>query len=88
MLERIWPQRKLPRALSFHELQCLQLIAEQVVLSIEQTLATNGERKKQMARQVLQELLLENRIYASAMMCDTAIEAAVRVMRFLRPLNS
>lgn len=67
-----------------HEIvRTVQIVAEQVVMSIEQTFRMSGERKKELALKLLAELLAEIDIKVPVLLLDTAIEAAVRAMRIL-----
>lgn len=71
------------RRLSSDDLLVIATIAEQVVLCVEQTMLLSGPQKKELAMKVAAELLKESGIDAPVRVLDTAIEAAVRIMRLL-----
>lgn len=82
MLERFFPRfGRRARRLSADELAAIATVAEQVVLCVEQTMRMSGPEKKALALRVAIELLRESGLEAPVRMVDTAIEAAVRVMR-------
>lgn len=68
---------------SHEAVRTVQIVAEQVVMSVEQTFRMAGERKKQLALKLLADLLAEIDIKVPDLLLDTAIEAAVRAMKIL-----
>ena len=79
MLDFIRKARK--KLLSFEQLQIVQLIAQQVVLSVEGSVKIPGASKKAIALQLVGELLEEVGVVAPKSLIDTAIEAAVRILK-------
>ena len=79
------------RRLSYDQLQTLQMVAQQVVLSLEGSVKIPGAAKKALALKLMGELLEELGIVApesldrsgNADACDTAIEAAARLLKAL-----
>lgn len=71
------------RRLSFSDLQTVQMVAQQVVLSLEGTVELPGATKKALAQKLTAELLEEIGIPAPDSIQGVAIEAAVKVMREL-----
>lgn len=84
MLDRFFSRigRRL-RRLSVDDLLVITTVAEQVVLCVEQTMRLPGPQKKELAMKVAAELLEESGIDAPEKVLETAIEAAVRIMRLL-----
>ena len=64
------------RRLSFEQLQTLQMVAQQVVLSLEGSIKIPGAAKKALALKLMGELLEEIGIVAPDSLIDTAIEAS------------
>ncbi len=73
------------KKLTAEQLQIVLGVAQQVVLSLEQTEPGSSEKKKSMALTLLRDLLNNLGILAPDSLLDVAIEASVRV---LRPLES
>lgn len=71
------------RRLTADEMVVIATVAEQVVLCLEQTMRLSGPQKKELALKVAASLLEDSGIVAPEGILDTAIEAAVRVMRLL-----
>jgi len=71
------------RRLSYDQLQTLQMVAQQVVLSLEGSVKIPGAAKKAIALKLVGELLEELGIVAPESLVDTAIEAAARLLKAL-----
>ena len=71
------------RRLSFEQLQTLQMVAQQVVLSLEGSIKIPGAAKKALALKLMGELLEEIGIVAPDSLIDTAIEASVKILKAL-----
>lgn len=71
------------RRLRLQEIYVLQDLADQVVFAVEQTFAMAGWRKKKIARQVLRQMLADQRLFLPAQTLEVAIEAAVRLMNLM-----
>ena len=69
--------------LNFDELQIMQMIVQQVVLSVDGAVKIPGATKKALALQLSGELLQELGVTAPESLVDTAIEASVRLLRAL-----
>ena len=71
------------RRLSFDQLQTLQMVAQQVVLSLEGSVKIPGAAKKEIALKLVGELLEQLDIVAPDSLVDTAIEAAAKLLKAL-----
>ena len=71
------------RRLSYDQLQTLQMVAQQVVLSLEGSVRIPGAAKKAVALKIVGELLEELGIMAPDSLVDTAIEASVKLLKAL-----
>jgi hypothetical protein len=71
------------RKLSFDQLQTMQMVAQQVVLSVEGTVKIPGAAKKAMALEIVGGLLEKLDIVAPDSLIDTSIEASVQVLKAL-----
>ena len=71
------------RRLRLQEIYVLQDLADQVVFAVEQTFVMPGWRKKEIARQVLRQMLADQRLFLPAQTLEVAIEAAVRLMNLM-----
>ncbi len=71
------------RRLSFDQLQTLQMVAQQVVLSLEGSVRIPGAAKKALALKLVGELLEQLGIVAPDSLIDTAIEASVKLLKAL-----
>ena len=71
------------RRLSFDQLQTLQMVAQQVVLSLEGSVKIPGAAKKAVALKIMGELLEQLQIVAPDSLVDTAIEASVKLLKAL-----
>ena len=65
------------------QLQTLQMVAQQVVLSLEGSIKIPGAAKKALALKLMGELLEEIGIVAPDSLIDTAIEASVKILKAL-----
>lgn len=63
------------------QLHMLILLAEQVVLALEQTARATGPEKKRMALQMLVDLARSHGLDPPQLLLDTVIEAAVRLTK-------
>ncbi len=77
----------LRKPLSVEHLQILQMIAQQVVLSVEGSVRMSGPEKKAMALELTGQILRETKIVAPNSVVDTAIEAGVHMMKLLGKEN-
>lgn len=71
------------RRLNFDQLQTLQMVAQQVVLSLEGSVRIPGAAKKAVALKIVGELLEKLDIVAPDSLVDTAIEASVKLLKAL-----
>jgi hypothetical protein len=71
------------RRLSYDELQTLQMVAQQVVLSLESSVRIPGAAKKALALKFVGELLEQLGIVAPDSLIDVSIEAAVKLLKAL-----
>jgi hypothetical protein len=71
------------RRLSHDQLQIVQMVAQQVVLSLEGSVRIPGAAKKAMALKVAGELLEERGIVAPDSLIDVSIETAVKLLKAL-----
>ena len=71
------------KRLNFDQLQTLQMVSQQVVLSLEGSIKIPGATKKALALTLVGDLLKEMRIVAPESLIDTAIEASVRLLKVL-----
>jgi len=63
------------------QLHTLIMLAEQVVLALEQTARASGAEKKRMALQMLVDLARSHGLDPPQLLLDTVIEAAVRLTK-------
>ena len=71
------------RRLNYDQLQTLQMVAQQVVLSVEGSVRIPGAAKKAIAIKVAGEVLQELGIVAPDSLLDVAIEASARQLKAL-----
>ena len=71
------------RRLNYDQLQTMQMVAQQVVLSLEGAVKVPGAAKKGIALKLVGEMLEEMGIVAPDSLVDTAIEASVRLLKAL-----
>lgn len=71
------------RRLNYEQLQTLQMVAQQVVLSLEGSVKVPGAAKKALALKFVGELLEQLDIVAPDSLIDTAIEASVKLLKAL-----
>ena len=69
------------KRLDFEQLQILQLIVQQVVLSVEGTVKVPGADKKAVAVELAAQILKEMGLVAPDSLVDTMIESSVRVLQ-------
>jgi hypothetical protein len=69
--------------LSFSQLQTVQMVAQQVVLSLESSVRIPGAAKKAVALQIMGSLLEQLGIVAPDSLVDTSIEVAVKLLKAL-----
>lgn len=73
-------KRVTQKRLNYEQLQIVQMVVQQVVLSIEGSIQLNGPGKKAMALQILGQILTEMRISAPDSLVDALIESSVQVL--------
>lgn len=73
--------------LSIENLQLLQMITQQVVLSVENSVRISGTEKKALALKLTGAILKKADIVAPDSVVDTAIEASVQMMKHLGKEN-
>lgn len=71
------------KRLSFAQLQTIQRVAQQVVLSVEGSVRIPGAAKKALALKLVGNLLEELGIVAPDSLIDTSIEVSVRLLKAL-----
>ena len=71
------------RRLNLDQLQTMQMVAQQVVLSLEGSVRIPGSAKKALALKIVGDLLEKLDIVAPDSLVDTAIEAAVMLLKAL-----
>jgi hypothetical protein len=71
------------RRLNYDQLQTLQMVAQQVVLSLDGSVKIPGAAKKALALKFVGELLEQLDIVAPDSLIDVSIEAAVKLLRVL-----
>ena len=76
------------KRLNFDQLQTLQMVSQQVVLSLEGSIRIPGATKKALALSLVGELLEDIGIVAPNSLVDTAIEASVRLLKALDAQSS
>lgn len=74
----IWPLHSMTQC---EKLRFIEALSEQVVEAIENNLTTTGPRKKQLALQMLGEILKEKGLHAHPALLDQAVESSVLVIR-------
>jgi hypothetical protein len=71
------------KRLNFEQLQILQLVAQQVVLSVEGSVQMPGAQKKAIAVELAGQILEEMGLVAPDSLIDAMIESAVRILKSL-----
>ncbi len=71
------------RRLNHDQLQTLQMVAQQVVLSLEGSVKIPGAAKKAIALKLMGELLEQLGIVAPDSLIDVSVEAAVKLLKAL-----
>jgi hypothetical protein len=69
------------KRLSYEQLQIIQLVAQQVVLSVEGSVNLPGARKKAMALELMAQMLEEMNIVAPQSLVDAMLESAVTILK-------
>lgn len=69
------------KRLSFEQLQIIQFLAQQVVLSVEGSVNLPGARKKAMALELMAQLLEEMGVVAPESLVDAMLESAVMILK-------
>ncbi len=73
-------KRVVKKRLNFEKLQILQMVVQQVVLSIEGSIRMPGASKKAMAVEIVGKILKEMEIVAPDSLVDAMIESAVQIL--------
>ena len=71
--------------LNYEQLQILQFLAQQVVLSVEGSVRLPGAGKKALALELMSQLLEEMDLIAPRSLMDALIESAVSILKILEP---
>ena len=71
------------KRLNYEQLQIIQLVAQQVVLSLEGSVNVPGAHKKAMALELTAQLLEEVGIVAPESLVDAMLESAVTILKAL-----
>lgn len=69
------------KRLSYEQLQIIQFIAQQVVISIEGSVSVPGASKKAMALELMAQMLEELEIVAPDSLVDAMLESAVAILK-------
>jgi Bacteriophage holin of superfamily 6 (Holin_LLH) len=69
--------------LNFEQLQILQIVVQQVVLSVEGTLRVPGANKKAVAIELVGQILEDLHLVAPDSLVDAMIESAVSILKSL-----
>ena len=69
------------KTLSFEQLRILQLIAQQVVLSVEGSVKLPGADKKAVALELMAQILEEIGLVAPGSLVDALLESAVSILK-------
>jgi Bacteriophage holin of superfamily 6 (Holin_LLH) len=69
--------------LNFEQLQILQIVVQQVVLSVEGTLKVPGANKKAVAIELVGQILEDLHLVAPDSLVDAMIESAVSILKSL-----
>jgi hypothetical protein len=73
------------KRLNYEQLQILQFLAQQVVLSVEGSVRLPGSGKKALAIELMGQLLEELELVAPESLLDALIESSVSILRVLEP---
>ena len=69
------------KRLDYEQLQIIQLVAQQVVLSLEGSVNVPGAHKKAMALELMAQMLEEMNIVAPQSLVDAMLESAVTILK-------
>ena len=69
------------KTMSFEQLRILQLIAQQVVLSVEGSVKLPGAEKKAVALELMAQILEEIGLVAPGSLVDAMLESAVSILK-------
>ncbi len=75
------------KRLDFEKLQMLQLVVQQVVLSIEGSIQMPGASKKALAVELVGQILQEMKIMAPDSLVDAMIESAVQILKSMEQVR-
>lgn len=73
------------KRLNFEQLQILQFLAQQVVLSVEGSVRLPGAGKKALALELMGQVLEELELVAPDSLMDAMIESSVSILKVLEP---
>ena len=76
-------KKLIQKKLNFEQLQILQLVAQQVVLSVEGSVNLPGADKKAVALELAAQILEEMGLVVPNSLVDTMIESAVQILKAL-----
>jgi len=71
------------KRLNYEQLQIIQFLAQQVVLSLEGSVNMPGAQKKAMALELMAKMLEEMKIVAPDSLVDAMLESAVMILKAL-----
>jgi len=71
------------QSISYEQLKILQMVTQQVVLSVESSVKVPGAEKKALALEIVGKILQEMRLIAPESLVDAMLESAVSVLRAL-----
>lgn len=74
-------KRLTKKALTFQQLQIVQFIAQQVVLSVENSAQLKGFEKKALALELTNQILKETGVVAPDTLIDALLESSVNSMK-------
>ena len=74
-------KKLIQKKLNFEQLQILQLVAQQVVLSVEGSVNLPGADKKAVALELAAQILEEMGLVVPDSLVDTMIESAVQILK-------
>ena len=80
-------KRAAKKQLNFEQLQILQLVVQQVVLSIDGSIKLPGASKKAMALELVGQISEELNLMAPESLVDAMIESAVQILKSMSSLR-
>ena len=80
-------KRAAKKQLNFEQLQILQLVVQQVVLSIDGSIKLPGASKKAMALELVGQISEELNLVAPDSLVDAMIESAVQILKSMASLR-